>query len=154
MAKPNDKQALLDVGNYEIYNREIVRLVFPRIIAEIKAIKPRTKAGDIVAFYFALLSHIDGNEYRADGTENKRFGVSFPSQDRIYEMTGIDVKRHRVLTRILVENGLIDEPKRICVDMRHYIWYRPLFCASISDDGYVINSDGERVVPDYGRCFS
>jgi hypothetical protein len=147
--QPNDKQALLDAENYEIFNRDLMRKVFPRIIAEVRAQKPRAKVGDVIPFYFALLAYIDGNERRASGEANGRFGYSFPSQARLYEMTGIDRKRHAMLTDLLRENGLITDMHRTYEGMRHYIWYRPAFCANISDDGYVINANGERVVPDY-----
>ncbi|MBN9653881.1 hypothetical protein J0K78_06350 [Halobacillus sp. GSS1] len=146
---PHDKQQLMDAEGYEVYNRELIRKVFPRIIADVRKIKPKSKAGDIIPFYFALLSYVDGNRYRADESLNRRFGYAFPSQDRIAEMTGIDRKRHKQLTRILKANGILSEVRDYYEGTNRYLWYKPSFCPQISEDGYIVNEDGEKVVPDY-----
>ncbi|GAK03269.1 hypothetical protein JCM19037_1577 [Geomicrobium sp. JCM 19037] len=146
---PNDKQALLDAENYEIYNRDLMRLVFPRIIAEMQAHTPRGKHSDVITFYYALLSYIDGNKWRKDGTLNDRYGYSFPSQERLYAMTGITEKRQRKIAQILMANGLLTERRKVCVNMKHYVWYRVSFAAFVDAEGYVVSADGERRVPDY-----
>jgi len=146
---PNDKQLLLDVEGYEVFNRELMRIVFPRIIADVRKVKPKTKVGDIIPFYFAIMSYIDGNQYRADGSLNARFGYAFPSQERIYEMTGIDRKRHKRLTEILKANGILTDVRDYYEGTKRYLWYKPSFSPRISQDGYLVNEDGEKIVPDY-----
>ncbi|SFK12238.1 hypothetical protein SAMN04487936_107202 [Halobacillus dabanensis] len=150
---PHDKKQLMEAKGYELYNRELVRKVFPRIIAEVRDIRPKSKTGDIIPFYFALLSYIDGNRYRADGSLNGRFGYAFPSQDRIAEMTGVDRKRHKQLTRILKANGILSDVRDYYEGTNRYLWYKPSFCPQISDDGYIVNEDGEKVVPDYSEII-
>lgn len=141
-----DKQTLRDAGNYEIYNRDITRKVFPRIISEFKAKSPRTSVGDIIPFYFAILSLVDSREYLADGkTPNMSYGAAFPSQDRLYEMTGINRKRHTWLATVLLQNGMLRDIRREFVSGRHYIYYYPSFCPYISEDGFVIDAEtGEK----------
>lgn len=147
---PADKQALLDSENYEIYNRDLMRKVFPRIIRELKAENKRVKAGDIIPFYFTLLSYIDGVKYLADGTTpNGSYGAAFPSQDTIQEITGIDPRRQTWLAEILRQNGLLRKYEKRYVNMRPYMFYYPSFCPNISDDGYVIDSEtGEKYTQD------
>lgn len=143
------KQKLLDEGNYEIYNRELIRKVFPRIISDIKSVRPRAQVGDIMPFYFTILSYIDGVETLADGiTSNKSYGASFPSQNEIRRVTGIDVRRQKWLAEVLRQNGLLDRYEERYIDMRRYTFYYPSFCPYITDDGYVIDADtGEVITP-------
>ncbi|MDM5188601.1 hypothetical protein QUF99_15130 [Bacillus sp. DX4.1] len=145
---PSDKQALLDVKNYEVYNRDVIRKVFPRIIKDIRELKPKLKIGDIIPFYIVLLTYIDGNVYRKDGTPNNRFGACFLSRDAIADHTGIDKKRHAFLSKILEVNGLITT-KSHYEGTNRYKWYFPSFCPQVTDEGYVVNTDGEVIVPNY-----
>lgn len=145
----NDKQALLDAGNYEIYNRDVIRKVFPRIISEIKADKPKSKIGDIIPFYFTVMSYIDGQEYRKNGERNPRFGASFLSQDEIARHTGINKKRHPVLAEVLRRNGVLLDVVETWEGTNRKIYYYPSFCPKISEDGYVVDENGEKIVADY-----
>lgn len=147
---PADKQALLDSENYEIYNRDLMRKVFPRIISEFKAKNPRAKVGDIIAFYFTILTYMDGVMFLADGkTPNRSYGAAFPTQDRITEITGINRKRQTWLAEVLRQNGIIRDIRRDYVNGRHYIYYYPSFCPIISEDGYIINAEtGEKYTQD------
>src|SRR5690625_2037455 len=105
---PTDKQALLNDGNYEIYNREIVRKVFPRIIQELKEESRRTNFVDIILLYFTILSFVDGEEFRKDGTTpNKSYGAAFPSQETIQRITDIGTRRQTWLAEILRQNGVL-----------------------------------------------
>ena len=147
---PADKQTLLDVGNYEVYNRDLIRKVFPRIISELKAERKRTNFGDIVPFYFTLLTFVDGNKYRKDGmTPNKSYEAAFPSQDTIKAITDIGTRRQTWLAEILKQNGLLRKYETRYIDRRPYIFYYPSYCPVISEDGYVIDTDtGEKIIPD------
>lgn len=146
--KPNDKQRMLDAEGYEIYNREVVRKVFPRIIADFKREFPKAKVGDIIPFYFALLSYVDGVERAQDGTLKTRFGACFLSQDELSLMTGINKKRMPFLTEVLLANGLLAKVNRKYIAMQQQLWYYPSWCPRVSEDGYVVDTNGERVVPD------
>ncbi|MEI3596743.1 MULTISPECIES: hypothetical protein [unclassified Oceanobacillus] len=152
--QPNDKKELLEAEGYELFNRELMRKVFPRIISDIKKHKKSAKAGDIIPFYFALLSYIDGNKQRADGSENERYGYSFPSQIRLQEMTGINVKRHKLLTDILHANGILSEVKDYYEGTKRYKWYKPSFFPRISDDGYLVDENGQKIIPNYSEILS
>lgn len=144
---PNDKAALLNANNYEMYNLDLLRKVFPRIIAEHdaqfqrKQRKPQIR--DVITLYFYLLSYVDGKHTRSDGSKSDRFGASFPSIDKISTDLGIAVKRIKPLADILEANGLIRQ--RIVWNGK---WYYPSFCPRVSDDGYLVNEDGEKIVPD------
>ncbi|WP_077624962.1 hypothetical protein [Sediminibacillus massiliensis] len=152
--QPNDKGQLLDQEGYEMFNRELIRKVFPRIIAEIRKEKPKTKIGDIIPFYFALLSYIDGNRFRKDGTENERFGYAFPTQEMLAKMTGIDRKRHKELTDILKVNGILSDVRVHYEGTHRFLWYKPSFCPRITDDGFLVNENGEKIIPDYSEIIS
>lgn len=144
---PNDKRQLLDANNYEMYNLDLMRKVFPRIIAESNAVfqrkqrKPQIR--DIITLYFYLLSYVDGTHTRADGTANERFGASFPSIAKISSELGIAEKRIKPLVDILEANGLIRQKQ-----VWNGKWYFVSFCPRISDDGFIVNRDGEKVQPD------
>lgn len=144
---PNDKRQLLKGKNYEMYNLDLLRKVFPRIIAEHDAAfgrkqnKPQIR--DIIALYFYLLSYVDGTHTRADGTPNERFGASFPAVATIAGDLGIAEKRVKPLVDILEANGLLRQ-KQVFNGKRYYV----SFCPRISDDGYIVNDYGEKVVPD------
>lgn len=144
---PNDKRQLLDANNYEMYNLDLMRKVFPRIIAEHDSVfqrkqrKPQIR--DIITLYFYLLSYVDGTHTRADGTSNERFGASFPSIAKISSDLGIAEKRIKPLVDILEANGLIRQKQ-----VWNGKWYFVSFCPRISDDGFIVNRDGEKVQPD------
>lgn len=146
---PNDKAQLLAVHNYEMYNLDLMRKVFPRIIAEHdaqfdrKQRKPQIR--DIITLYFYLLSYVDGVHTRADGTRSERFGASFPSIAKITGELGIAEKRIKPLANILEANGLIRQKQ-----VWNGKWYFVSFCPRISEDGYIVNQEGEKVKPDLG----
>ncbi|RCX22881.1 hypothetical protein DFP94_101470 [Fontibacillus phaseoli] len=151
---PNDKQTLLDgPGGFEVYNRELVRKVFPRIIREVydevyadsRQRKPDIR--DIIAFYFTLQSYIDGNYLRADGTINDRFGACFISYETLTSMLRIERNRIKQLADILEANGIIRTATR-WESTRKFKWYFPSYCPRITDDGYVVDEDGTKIVPD------
>lgn len=144
---PGNKKELLVLENYEIYNRELLRKVFPRIIAEHDALfsrkqrKPQIR--DIIALYFYLLSYVSGVYLLENGSPNPKFGAAFPAVKTIAEDLGIAEKRIKHLADILETNGLLRQKQ---------IWdgklYFMSFCPRISDDGYIVNDDGEKIMPD------
>lgn len=150
---PNNKRELLDSPTgYETYNRELIRKVFPRIIAEAYDIvsagsKRKPEIRDIVAFYFLLQSYIDGNHTRADGTYNDRFGACFLSYESIMSTLRIDRSRVKLLADILDTNGIIRTTSHY-EGTRRFKWYFPSYCPRITDDGYIVDEDGVIVKPD------
>lgn len=148
---PNDKKTLLSGGNYEMYNLDLMRKVFPRIIDEFFEAHsgrrcPRVR--DIIPLYFYLLSYVDGEHTRKDGRRSKRFGASFPSRKKIVEDLRIDEDRIKPLVDILVTNGLILETRDHWEGMRRYKWYYVSYCPRVSDDGYLVDENGEKILPD------
>lgn len=143
---PNDKQQLLNANNYEMFQLDLMRKVFPRIIAEHDAAyrrkqrKPQIR--DIITLYFYLLSYVDGTHTRKDGTANDRFGASFPSIAKITADLGIAEKRIKPLADILEANGLIRQ--KVVWNGK---WYFVSFCPRVTDDGFIVNKDGEAVRP-------
>lgn len=150
---PNDKQSLLASPNgFEVYNRELVRRVFPRIIRETYDIvyaeaRRKPEIRDIVAFYFTLQSYIDGNYLRADGTINDRFGACFISYDTLTETLRLDRSRIKQLADILETNGIIRTATH-WENTRKFKWYFPSYCPRITDDGYIVDEDGVKIMPD------
>ncbi|WP_088032773.1 helix-turn-helix domain-containing protein [Evansella clarkii] len=149
---PNDKRALLAGHNYEMYNLDLLRKVFPRIIAEINEAHGRSQrkvqSRDLIALYFYLLSYVSGNHTHDDGSYNHWFGAAFPSLDKITEELGIDRRRIKPLVDILVANGLILDTQEKWASMRRYKLYFVSYCPRISDDGFIIDENGEKVAPD------
>lgn len=152
-ALPNDKQTLLDgPSGFEVYNRELVRKVFPRIIREVYDVsyagsgrKPEIR--DIYAFYFTLQSYIDGNYLRADGTVNDRFGACFIAYETLTETLRIDRNRIKFLADVLETNGIIRTATHY-ERLRRFKWYFPSYCPRITDDGFIVDEDGIVVEPD------
>lgn len=151
---PNDKQTLLDgPGGFEVYNRELVRKVFPRIIREVyddvyADARRKPEIRDIYAFYFTLQSYIDGNYLRADGSLNDRFGACFIAYDTLISTLRIDRNRIKFLADILETNGIIRTATHYD-RLRRFKWYFPSYCPRITDDGYIVDEDGLIVVPDF-----
>jgi hypothetical protein len=149
---PNDKRFLLEGLNYEMYNLDLMRKVFPRIISEFDQLYPRKQRKpqirDIIALYYYLLSYVDGKHTREDGTQSERFGASFPSVAKIIGDLGIAESRVKPLVEILQTNGLILNCVDAWVGTRRYKWYYVSFCPRISDDGYIVDENGEKVMPD------
>jgi hypothetical protein len=152
--KPNDKSQLLSNPNgYEIYNRELIRKVFPRIINEAydsvyAEMKRKPEIRDIVALYFLLQSYIDGNYRRADGTLNDRFGACFLDYDTIMSMLRLDRNRIKLLADILATNGIIRTVDHY-EGTKRFKWYFPSYCPKITSDGYIVDEFGEIVTPDF-----
>lgn len=152
---PNDKKCLLDATNYEMYNLDLMRKVFPRIIKEYETVhgkkqrKPQIR--DIITMYFYLLSYVNGNYLRDNGKINSRFGMSFPSVEKITTDLKIDHRRVKPLVDILETNGLIIETKVVLEGMRRSKLYRVSFCPSISEDGYLVDENGQKIIPDFTK---
>lgn len=151
---PNGKAILLDSPNgFEVYNRELMRKVFPRIINEAFDVayadyKRKPEIRDIVAFYFLLQSYIDGNYTRADGAINDRFGACFLSYEAIQDHLRIDRHRINLLAGILETNGVIRTTGHY-EGTRRFKWYFPSFCPHVTDDGYIVDEFGEIIRPDF-----
>lgn len=151
---PNDKTILLDSKDgFEVYNRELMRKVFPRIINEAYDVayadyKRKPEIRDIVAFYFLLQSYIDGNYLRKDGTKNDRFGACFLNYETIQEHLRLDRNRIVLLAAILETNGIIRTTGHY-EGTKRFKWYFPSFCPHVTDDGYIVNEFGEVVTPDF-----
>src|SRR5690625_4001566 len=108
----NGKKALMDAGNYEIYNRNLSRKVFPRIIGEFKADNPRAQVNDIIPLYFTLQSNINAKEHLSDGTTpNISYGSALLSQSEINRLSCINRKRHSSLAEILRQNCVLLDVK-------------------------------------------
>ena len=144
---PGNKRELLEAENYEVFNRDLMRKVFPRIIAEHNSVNDRKQRRpqirDIIALYFYLLSYVSGQKHYDNGEENPRFGAAFPTIKQIAGDLGIAEKRVKHLVDILEANGLLEQKQT---------WNGKLyfmnFCPQISNDGYVVTNDGEKVIPD------
>ncbi|KKO54501.1 hypothetical protein XI25_06860 [Paenibacillus sp. DMB20] len=151
---PGDKGTLLDSpGGYEVYNRELIRKVFPRIISEAYDVvfagsRRKPEIRDIVAFYFLLQSYIDGNHTREDGSCNDRFGACFLSYEAIMSTLRIDRPRVKLLADILDTNGIIRTANHY-EGTRRFKWYFPSYCPRITNDGYIVDEDGVIVKPDF-----
>ena len=149
---PNDKQQLMDRGGYEVHNRDVTRKVFPRIYREYKELyagKKMPQCRDLSVLYFYLLDYVDGREFHADGlTPNDRFGASYPSKQQITEDTGITEKRIKPLTEVLRTNGLITDIQDVWEGTNRYKRYYLSFCPQVSEDGFLVNADGEKIMPD------
>ncbi|WP_240375425.1 hypothetical protein [Bacillus piscicola] len=149
---PNDKRDLLKTRNFEMYNLDLMRKVFPRIIGECnerhgrKQRKPQIR--DVIPLYFYLLSYVNGEYDRADGSADKWFGAAFPTLDQISQSLDIDRRRIKPLVDILEANGLILRTESIYVETRRYKHYYMSFCPQITDTGYLVDEWGEIVRPD------
>ncbi|MCV0024760.1 hypothetical protein [Bacillus sp. XT-2] len=151
---PNDKAALLDnPQGFEVYNRELMRKVFPRLINEAYDVayadyKRKPEIRDVVAFYFLLQSYIDGNYKREDGSLNDRFGACFLSYDSITGMLRVNPHRINLLAAILETNGIIQTAGHY-EGTKRFKWYFPSYCPRVTDDGYIVDEYGEKIMPDF-----
>lgn len=146
---PADKHALMGAGNYETYNRDLIRKVFPRIISEIRSYKPRAKAGDVIALYFALLTNINGQETLKNGEPNPKYSACFYGQRELAKMTGIGINRIPIYAEVLLRNGLLTDVKDVWEGTDRYIYYYPSYCPRVSEDGFIVDINGEKIRPSY-----
>lgn len=147
--RPADKQELLDVGNYETFNRDLMRKVFPRIISDIKSYKPRAKAGDVIPLYFILLTNMNGQPLLENGGNNPKYEACFLSQKDISAMTGIGINKIPIYADVLARNGLLFEIKDVWEGTNRYLFYYPSFCPRVTADGYIVDNNGEICIPEY-----
>jgi DNA-binding MarR family transcriptional regulator len=144
--QPNDKEALMDRGGYEIFNRNVMRKVFPRIFKDAndfyrsEGIKRKPQIRDITTFYFLMLSYVNGNETLENGEKNDRFGACYLTYEQIIDHLHIDGPRVIWLARILEENGLIRKKKGYHGTKR-YVLYFPSFASRVTEDGYLIDKE-------------
>ncbi|MFJ8244756.1 hypothetical protein [Peribacillus asahii] len=153
---PNDKKALLDKeSGYEMYSRDIMRKVFPRIFQEAtelyksKGMRVRPQIRDVAVFYFLLLTNVSGVHTEDNGEPNKWFGACWLSRAEISQRLCLDESRIKWLGDVLVANGLIRKQK-ISVNMKWHILYFPSWAAHVSEDGYLVDGNGEKIVPNLG----
>ncbi|KYG37385.1 hypothetical protein [Bacillus gaemokensis] len=142
----NDKQGLLDAGGYDIYNVKLMQDVFPRIIKEVhKMYKAKGKKvpqiRDVIAFYFTLHAYT----YKKDEMDSF-FGACFQSYEGIMAHLKVDRKRIKWLADILEANGLIRRERRR-EGLRNRVLYFPSYAPRISDDGYLVDENGAKIVP-------
>ncbi|MGM2670766.1 hypothetical protein ACS2QR_22780 [Bacillus cereus group sp. Bce026] len=142
----NDKQGLLDAGGYDIYNVKLMQNVFPRIIGEVHDMykakgKKVPQIRDVVAFYFTLHAYT----YKKDEMDSF-FGACFQSYEGIMAHLRVDRKRIKWLADILEANGLIRRERRR-EGLRNRVLYFPSYAPRISDDGYLVDENGTKIVP-------
>ncbi|SDY45817.1 hypothetical protein [Thermoactinomyces sp. DSM 45892] len=158
---PNDKAEAMASENYEIYKREVIRLVFPRIFRESNEANTKAKLAtgakkvgrlpeirDVVAFYFYILSYVNGQAYRESGEPNEKYGACFVSYKRITEDLCMTKDRIKYLADVLEANGLIIRSVHYYEGAKRYKLYYPSWSPRVSDDGYLVNPDGEKIIPD------
>ncbi|SFX47404.1 hypothetical protein SAMN04487866_1093 [Thermoactinomyces sp. DSM 45891] len=158
---PNDKAETMANENYEIYKREVIRLVFPRIFRESNEANTKAKLAtgakkvgrlpeirDVVAFYFYILSYVNGQAYRENGEPNERYGACFVSYEKIIEDLCMARNRIKHLSDILEANGLLLKTVQYYEGMKRYKLYYPSWVPRVSDDGYLVSPDGEKIIPD------
>jgi hypothetical protein len=145
------KDALLnnpDKGGYEVSAHTVFRSVLPRIIREANAFydaygnaRNRPQIRDIYAFYTTVLHHVNGQENR------DCYGASWLSYRGFKNLLGLDPKKVRWLASILEANGLL-RTRHVWHGSKRTKYYEPIFAPDVTSDGYVVNSDGEKVEPD------
>ena len=151
---PNDKGTLLDEeSSYEVFSHDIMRTIFPRIFQDAndlynaKGMKKKPQIRDAALFYFLLLSYTNGVQTKGNGEPNERFGACWLSYHEITKRLCVDKSRIVWLAKILEANGLIRKVK-VSVDMRWGVRYFPSWAPHVSADGYIVDENGERIVPD------
>lgn len=145
--QPNDRAKLEQTGIYDIYALKLMRNVFPRIINEgmEKQREVTTKPAnvrDAVVLYMYLHAYI----YKGDATSG-RFGAAFMRRKQIANDLGMNPDKVTWLSGILEANGLIRTVEKWEKTTR-FKFYFPSYCPQISEDGYIIDEDGEKVIPE------
>ncbi|HGA0508849.1 TPA: hypothetical protein ACIQMB_004272 [Bacillus pacificus] len=145
---PNDKAELLQGGNgcFDMYNVQVMQKVFPRIIREVHDLykskgKKVPQIRDVVAFYFTLHAYI----YKQSPLDSF-YGASFQSYEKIMSHLNIDRSRIKWLADILEANGLIRRERRR-EGLKNRVLYFPSYAPRISDDGYLVDKNGEKIKP-------
>ncbi|OOE10825.1 hypothetical protein [Fictibacillus arsenicus] len=111
-----------------------------------EGIKRKPQIRDITTFYFLMLSYVNGNETLENGKKNDRYGACYLTYEQIIDHLNIDRPRVVWIARILEENGLI-RTKKGYHGTKRYVLYFPSFASRVSEDGYLIDKNGERIMP-------
>ncbi|MGW8428137.1 hypothetical protein ACWGJQ_21990 [Peribacillus simplex] len=146
------KNQLLETGSYEPVSHVIIRKVFPRIIRDAhayyaeKAKKEGKKRAsylqirDIVPFYLYVQTYLNNQKDR------DVYGTSFRTYKDITEDLCIDAHRIKWLGDILEANGLLTK-ENVRRGTGRQVKYSPRYFINVSKDGYVVDENGQRIVP-------
>jgi hypothetical protein len=141
----NQKQQLLDKGYYSLVPNAVYRTILPRIISDVydKAFagtKRKPDVTDIAFLYGIILSYANTDH------ENDYEGAAWVSTENLSQLMRISRNRIAPLCRILEENGLLRTVNFYEGIKRRKLYY-PIHVTQVSEDGYVVNGDGEKIVP-------
>jgi len=146
------KNELLEKGGYEPISHVLIRKVFPRVIREAhdyckeKAKREGKKRAsypqirDIVPFYLYVQTYLNNQ------SERDVYGTSFRTYKDITEDLCIDAHRIKWLGDILEANGLLTK-ENVRRGTGRQVKYRPRYFINVSKDGYVVDENGQRIVP-------
>jgi hypothetical protein len=147
----NQKQRLKSKGEgggyFSLLPNAVYRVVIPRIISDVydKAFagaKRRPDVTDIAFLYGILLSYANTDE------ENDYEGAAWVSTENLAELMRISRNRIAPLCRVLEENGLLRTVSFYEGIKRRKLYYA-IHITKVSEDGYVVNEDGEKILPSF-----
>lgn len=141
----NQKQKLLIDGHYSLVPNAVYRTVIPRIISDVydKAFvgaKRRPDVTDIAFLYGIILSYTNTDQ------ENDYKGAAWVSTENLAQLMRISRNRIAPLCKILEANGLLKTVDFYEGIKRRKLYY-PIHITNVSEDGYVVNEDGEKIEP-------
>ncbi|WP_078552190.1 hypothetical protein [Bacillus alkalicellulosilyticus] len=141
----SQKEQLKDNGGWSVLPNAIYKTVIPRIISDAydkayAGAKRKPDVKDIALLYGILLSYANTEE------NNDYKGASWVSTTKLAEHMRISRNRIAPLCNILEANGLI-KTVNFYEGIKRRKLYFALHVTKVSDDGFVINEDGEKIKP-------
>lgn len=139
------KERLLLKGGWSVLPNVVFKYVIPRIISEAydkaySGAKRKPNVQDIAFLYSILLSYANTDE------NNDYMGASWVSTETLAKLMRISRNRIAALSNILEANGLIKTVNFYEQIKRRKLYY-VIHVTNVSEDGYVINEDGEKIEP-------
>lgn len=136
---------LYEVGGWNTISNKVYKLIIPRIISDVydKAFPESRRRPDVtdIAFLYGILINYANTE-----EQNEYYGAAWVSTEKIAQLMRISRNRISKLSNILESNGLIKTVDFYEGVIRRKLYF-PIQITAVSEDGYVINEDGERIKP-------
>lgn len=138
-------EQLYAVGGWNVISNKVYKIVIPRIVNDayekaFVGVKKKPDVKDIAFLYGILVNFANTNEL------NDYKGAAWVSLDNLAKLMRVSRNRIGKLSNILEANGLIKTIDFYEGTTRRKLYY-PIHFTKVSEDGYIVNGDGEKVVP-------
>ena len=138
-------ELLYEKGGWNTINNKVYKLVIPRIISDaydkaFEGVRKKPDVKDIAFLYGIIVNYANTDEL------NDYKNAAWASLDTLAQLMRISRNRVGKLSNILEANGLIKTIDFYEGTTRRKLYY-PIHTPNITEDGYVLDENGKKIVP-------